>query len=209
MGDIELLNRANAFLDELTSGRTTLNNWAAGAKLDTTKNENVFNPQSTSKINTNWINENVINIVTKHRFETDLKAKKSETDDDKKREQIINGIINSYVELKLTNMYFSGDNYSKFCKVDSKGKRLATSKCFAYPAKNNDDSSLGSSLAKLIENKPENKFRKIFLGDDGKLIPLVHAVYPDIEIDRDCFKKTENEYDGLKLRKYPNADACK
>jgi hypothetical protein len=137
-----------------------------------------------------------------------LNSKKSENDDDAKRTAIINGIVSEYVTQGLFNMYLSGEHYTKFCK-EKDGKSTSDSKCFTYPEANDDSSSLGNGLKALVDNTPENKLRKIFLDDKGQLIPLIHAVYPEIEINRDCFKKTDDEYKDVVLKKYPNAQDCK
>jgi hypothetical protein len=46
MGDIFVLNRANAFLDALTKGKTTINNWDLSTPVNDKLNENVYNPKS-------------------------------------------------------------------------------------------------------------------------------------------------------------------
>jgi hypothetical protein len=69
MGDIYILDRANAFLDKLTEGeynkgRNNINSWNINNPVDGIINENVWDPKSGDKIKSNWINDNIINIIT-------------------------------------------------------------------------------------------------------------------------------------------------
>lgn len=155
MGDIFLLNRANAFLDTLTKGKTTVSNWASTVAVNDKINENIYNAKSGDHINANWISNNIINIITKKRFDKDLSSKKSDTDDDAKRKKIIQAIVDGYKTSGLYNMYLSGEYYSLFCK-EKDGKSTTDSKCFTYPEANDDSSSLGSGIKTLLTKSEEN-----------------------------------------------------